>query len=734
MSKKLFTFLLALTSSVGMSWAVEETYTWNETICHDINCSPAGNTNNRHYDLIAEWDNYDPGVAVGFTNNTMTFKRNKASILFKSNIGAITNIVITGSGIDSENYGYLGDYWSVNPEHTVLTFSLPASTSKEIRFMPRLSDTDRDAEATVMLSFTVTSIQFTVQNDCQMALDFPRCQLITNGWNGPRPGSSCNFTLQTETNPFGATGAGWRLRSVGHYQPNATPEQINTMYEGYDEPQIAYTKITEIINGLLHAFTGTTTASPNWAEYSAKIEVFELLKYNSSTSTYEHAKVWNGSGASFNETGYGIIYSYWKSPEVICDLYTAGNADAPYVFFKEAWVDAEMEVTHDRVYYLHNSREQGVDKDVPTFWRGGGTIGGWAKITALQEFDPEVTLQEVTYTSPTSKEEVAYTGGMVELINAGSINGGTWEYSLDGIHWGAENWNYMATPCGDYTIYCRIVPDEYHKYTGENPVVVLQASIVPPFVIDNEDPYSVLYNMYWSGTPSDLLVKRTIYADGYYNTLCLPFNITAAELAESTHPLYGYETLKTMRGAQVSGSGQNLTIDIFVEDATEIVAGQPYLISYPADRVGGDIVNPYFAGITVLMANNPGSISAGGVTFQGMFAPTHIVSYDHHDEAWPRDDDHDYLFLGEKNELTWPLYDQTYMRGFRAYFIIDRAQITSAMAPAHTRARLVDASKMPTGVESIQSSAIGSQKIIENGVLYIMKNGVRYNAQGQIVK
>jgi len=731
MRKKLFTFLLVLVASVGMSWAVEETYTWDATICHDINCSPAGNTNNRHYDIIAEWDNYDPGVSVGFTNNTMTFKRSKASILFKSNIGAITKIVIKGSYIDSENYGYLGDYWSVNSEHTELTFSLPTSTSKQIRFMPRLSQTDGDNEATVMMSFTVTSIEFTVQNDCQMALDFPSCQLITNGWNGPRPGSSCNLTLQTGTNPFGATGAGWRLRSVGHYQPNATPEQINTMYGAYNEPEIAYNKITEIINGLLYAFTGTNTASPNWAEYSAKIEVFELLK-KTGEDTYEHAKVWNGEGASFNETGYGIIYSYWKSPEVVCDLYTAGNADAPYVFFKEAWVDEVMEITHDRVYYLHNFREQGVDKDVPTFWRGGGTIEtSWGRITALQEFDPEVTLQEVTiYSLPTSKGEIAYSGWTEELINTGSINGGSFEYSLDGIHWSAENWEHQAKDIGDYTIYCRIVPDVYHKYTGENPVAVLHASIVPPFVIDTQDPSSVLWGL--EGTPSDLLVKRTIYADGYYNTLCLPFNITAEELAESTHPLYGYETLKTMRGAQVSGSGQNLTIDIFVEDATEIVAGQPYLISYPADRVGGDIVNPCFKNINVTVTGDPaGSVSADGVTFQGMLGPQHIISYADHSYI---SDNHDYLFLGEKNELTWPLQDYKNMRGFRAYFIIDRDQITPAMAPANTRARLVDASKMPTDVESIQSSAIGSQKVIENGVLYIMKNGVRYNAQGQVVK
>ena len=39
-----------------------------------------------------------------------------------------------------------------------------------------------------------------------------------------------------------------------------------------------------------------------------------------------------------------------------------------------------------------------------------------------------------------------------------------------------------------------------------------------------------------------------------------------------------------------------------------------------------------------------------------------------------------------------------------------------------------------TGMESMEPSAIGTQKIIENGQLVIIKNGVRYNAQGQIVK
>lgn len=360
-----------------------------------------------------------------------------------------------------------------------------------------------------------------------------------------------------------------------------------------------------------------------------------------------------------------------------------------------------------------------------TVTAGDGTLANPFVFTVNTASDCE---EAVWTTMPQAVDGIIFSGEPQELITAGVASAGNVFYSLDnGVTW--DNTVPTATEAGTYTVHYAVTGGGSCvtgiPYDENRKIVVSIEDSSTPVVKDTEDPSSVLSGIL--NTTSDLLVKRTIYADGYYNTLCLPFGITAAELAQSTHPLYGYETLKTMRGAQVSGSGQNLTIDIFVEDATEIVAGQPYLISYPADRIGGDIVNPRFKEINVLIANSPSNVSADGVTFQGMLAPTHISSFSQNTTE-------DYLFLGEQNELTWPLNDGTNMRGFRAYFIIDRNQITPAMAPANTRARLVDASKMPTGVESIQSSAIGSQKVIENGVLYIMKNGVRYNAQGQIVK
>jgi len=39
-----------------------------------------------------------------------------------------------------------------------------------------------------------------------------------------------------------------------------------------------------------------------------------------------------------------------------------------------------------------------------------------------------------------------------------------------------------------------------------------------------------------------------------------------------------------------------------------------------------------------------------------------------------------------------------------------------------------------TDIENVQGDNVQSTKFIENGMLIIEKNGVRYNAQGQIVK
>lgn len=55
----------------------------------------------------------------------------------------------------------------------------------------------------------------------------------------------------------------------------------------------------------------------------------------------------------------------------------------------------------------------------------------------------------------------------------------------------------------------------------------------------------------------------------------------------------------------------------------------------------------------------------------------------------------------------------------------------ASLAPAH-RMRFIF--NTPTGIDEVQKNNIQSTKVLENGQLFIINNGVRYNAQGQVVK
>ena len=79
------------------------------------------------------------------------------------------------------------------------------------------------------------------------------------------------------------------------------------------------------------------------------------------------------------------------------------------------------------------------------------------------------------------------------------------------------------------------------------------------------------------------------------------------------------------------------------------------------------------------------------------------------------------------------------LREYRAY--VDMSGVSAdPQGPAYVPGRRVlrvsnaNAPQSPTGIENASAKFGGSEKILENGVLYIIKNGAKYNAQGQMVK
>ena len=79
------------------------------------------------------------------------------------------------------------------------------------------------------------------------------------------------------------------------------------------------------------------------------------------------------------------------------------------------------------------------------------------------------------------------------------------------------------------------------------------------------------------------------------------------------------------------------------------------------------------------------------------------------------------------------------LREYRAY--VDMSEVSvDQQGPSYVPGRRVlrvsnaNAPQSPTGIENTSAKVGGSEKILENGVLYIIKNGAKYNAQGQMVK
>ena len=88
-----------------------------------------------------------------------------------------------------------------------------------------------------------------------------------------------------------------------------------------------------------------------------------------------------------------------------------------------------------------------------------------------------------------------------------------------------------------------------------------------------------------------------------------------------------------------------------------------------------------------------------------------------------------YVLSCENNLVGFYHYTASNLNPHKAYITLGGA------SSAPKRLRFVfNQEEVATGVENVQGAEVQSTKVIENGVLYIIQNGAKYNAQGQMVK
>ena len=205
-------------------------------------------------------------------------------------------------------------------------------------------------------------------------------------------------------------------------------------------------------------------------------------------------------------------------------------------------------------------------------------------------------------------------------------------------------------------------------------------------------------------TTYDVQIKRTIKA-GMYNTFCLPFEVTTSQCRD----IFGSDVqLRTLDEATVD---ENAVLTLNFKTASDIYPGTPVLI-----QTSRDIVNPVFTGVKFTRAT-PSATTKTNANFTGTFVKTTLEA------------DENILYLGANNKLYFPTASID-MYGMRGWFVIHGSG--GSAAPAVRGARIVENEQVATDIELVgsQKSKVESQKLIENGQLIIVRDGVRYNVMG----
>ena len=115
---------------------------------------------------------------------------------------------------------------------------------------------------------------------------------------------------------------------------------------------------------------------------------------------------------------------------------------------------------------------------------------------------------------------------------------------------------------------------------------------------------------------------------------------------------------------------------------------------------------------------SPAATTKTNANFVGTFIKTEL-------EANP-----DILFLGPNNTLYFP-EQTTPIKGMRAWFVVHDVPGGSHMI---RHARIVQNEQVVTAIELVNQKPIDTIKVVENGQIIIVRDGIRYNTLGARVK
>ncbi len=232
----------------------------------------------------------------------------------------------------------------------------------------------------------------------------------------------------------------------------------------------------------------------------------------------------------------------------------------------------------------------------------------------------------------------------------------------------------------------------WHQGLGDNPHPVLY----PGTEFDEDYAFTHKWEVQNDAT---VYFYRSVVANNW-NTLCVPFDLTAAQVAE----VFGEGTkVATLRPGDAAYTADNQTMHFVVTDVAEVEAGIPYLIK-PGQSItrGGYVTDAIKIAGADVKAVEPGSVEAGSsYRYRGAFDKT----------THPVGD----LYVATGNMLKPNNVANGVMRGFRTYF---------EKLDSEAKALFFTIDEEPTGIIGVEN---GEVKVETFG------HGAVYDLQGRKV-
>ena len=302
--------------------------------------------------------------------------------------------------------------------------------------------------------------------------------------------------------------------------------------------------------------------------------------------------------------------------------------------------DGETTLTLDTDYTIEYSDNTNVGTATVTI-AGKGNYGGTIERT--------FTINPKTVPVPTAVIGLIYTGSEQTGVAGGegyTVTGGT------------------ATATGNHTATATLNDASNYQWsdqTTEPQEIAWSIAYYAASLADDADNAAELTNIIgnYGGKADVTLQGRTLFKDGKWNTLCLPFALSAAQI--EAHADFSGATLMELDESGKNGfDTTDGTLYLTFKKSMAITAGVPYLVKWSED--GNDFTSPIFSGVTI-DATAPTTVSDADDELQevqmvGCYSPVPVEA-----------NDKSILFLGDANTLYYSSIDRD-IRSCRAYFSV----------------------------------------------------------------